>query len=86
MTELERQLMKALKEWGEQYEQDQKRLAGQVSSLSERVSRLAAQYERDQKQQAELVEDLLRQVGSLAEDYNKVAEALIAIHEHLSRS
>ena len=61
MTELERQLMGALKEWGEQYKRDQQRLTEQVEALSGRVE-------------------------SLAEDYRKIAEALTAIHEHLSNS
>ena len=75
MTELERQLMKALKEWGEQYEQGQKRQAGQVEALGRQVSSLtgqvealarqletfAEQYEREQQEQAERVEALTGQ-------------------------
>ena len=99
MTELERQLMTALKEWGEQYEQGQQQQAGQVTSLSKQVSSLATrvqqlstQYAQEREQQAEQVgtlagqvEALLRQVNSLAADYKKIATALIAIHKHLSK-
>ena len=45
MTELERQLMKALKEWGEQYEQGQTQQAERVESLAKQVSSLSKQVE-----------------------------------------
>lgn len=83
MTELERQLMKALKEWGEQYEQDQKQLAGQVNSLSEQVTALAkqlgtfaAQYEREQQEHAARVEALTAQAEALARAYKNLATLL----------
>ena len=41
MTELERRLMKALKEWGEQYEQGQKQQAEQVEALASDYRELA---------------------------------------------
>ena len=90
MTELERQLMKALKEWGEQYEQGQKQQAEQVEALGRQVSSLsvqveasarhletfAAQYEREQQKQADRVEALTRQVEALASDYRELATLL----------
>lgn len=83
MTELERQLMKALKEWGEQYEQGQKQQAAQVesltrqvSNLAEQVESLAGQYEREQQEHAERVEALTKQVEVLASDYRDLATLL----------
>ena len=83
MTELERQLMKALKEWGEQYEQGQKRqseqveaLSGQVERLAKQVKALARQYGPEQEQQAERVKALSGQVEQLASDYRDLAELL----------
>ena len=80
MTELERQLMKALKEWAEQYEQGQKQQGEQVSSLSKQVEALArhletfaAQYEREQQEHAKRVEALTEQVEVLASDYKELA-------------
>ena len=78
MTELERQLMKALKEWGEQYEQGQTQqaeqveaLARQVNDLGEQVETLASQYEQGQTQQATQVEALAGQVNNLAMQYKR---------------
>ena len=83
MTELERRLMKALKEWGEQYEPGQQQQAEQVEALGRQVSSLsvqvealarhletfAAQYEREQQEQADRVE-------ALASDYRELATLL----------
>ena len=90
MTELERHLMRALKEWGAQYEQGQKQQAGQVEALGKQVSSLtgqvealarqletfAAQYEQEQQQHAERVKVLTGQVEALASDYRDLAELL----------
>ena len=78
MTELERQLMKALKEWGEQYEQGQQQLAEQVEALAaqvndfgELVETLASQYEQGQTQQAAQVEALAKQLTTFATQYKR---------------
>ena len=75
MTELERRLMKALKEWGEQYEQGQQQ-AEQVEASARHLETFAAQYEREQQEQAERVEALTRQVEALASDYRELATLL----------
>ena len=53
MTELEQRLTTEFGKLAEQYEQEQKRLAGQVERLEEQVRKLAEQYARDQKRLAE---------------------------------
>ena len=52
MTELEQRLTNEFGKLAEQYEQEQKRLAGQVERLEEQVRKLAEQYARDQKRLA----------------------------------
>ena len=76
-------VMKALKEWGEQYEQGQKQHAEQVTSLSTQVEALArhletfaAQYEREQQEHAKRVEALTEQVEDLASNYKDLARLL----------
>lgn len=46
MTELERQLMNALREWSEQYKRDQEQLTAQVEALSAQVESLAEDYKK----------------------------------------
>ena len=83
MTELERQLMQALKQWGEQYEQGQKQQAEQLEALAKQVNALGSQYMRDQKQQAELVaslagqvEALAKRIGTLTQHYTTLGDLL----------
>lgn len=83
MTELERQLMQALKKWGDQYEQGQKQqaeqvvsLSGQVEALAKQLKTFAAQYDREQQQHAEQVKALTEQVEALASDYRDLATLL----------
>ena len=58
MSELEQRLTNELGKLAEQYGQDQKRLAGQVTRLEEQVRQLAGQYARDRKRWDEQVEKL----------------------------
>ena len=46
MTELERQLTKALKELSAQYEREQKQQAGRVEDLRQQVEQLGRQVQR----------------------------------------
>ena len=70
MTELEQRLTNEFGKLAEQYEQDQKRLAGQVERLEEQVRQLAEQYAEAQKQYAAWV-DL---TNLLAQDHQKMGE------------
>ena len=80
MSELEQRLAKELSKQAEQYEQDQKRLAGQVEHLEEQVRKLAEQYARDQKRLAEQVQQLAEQQAS---DLNGYIEWSKRTGEHL---
>ena len=67
MTELEQRLTKEFGKLAEQYERDQRRLAGAVERLEEQVRQLAGQYAREQTQLAGQVEALtenMQQLGS----------------------
>ena len=65
MTELERQLTRALKELSAQYEREQKRQAGLIEGLSKQVSQLGGQVRR----LAEDYEQLASDYVGLANDY-----------------
>ena len=52
MTELEQRLTNEFGKLAEQYERDQRRLAGAVERLEEQVRQLAGQYAREQTQLA----------------------------------
>ena len=68
MTELEQRLTNELGKLAEQYGQDQKRLAGQVTRLEEQVRQLAEQYAQAQKEYAEWA----NRTTALAEDHQKM--------------
>lgn len=83
MTELERQLMEALTGLAEQYERDQKRLAGQVEDLSERIETRMKALTGSMNSLTRLVnrhtaqaEQLERRVEFLAEQYAALAAQL----------
>ena len=80
MTELEQRLTTEFGKLAEQYEQEQKRLAGQVERLEEQVRKLAEQYARDQKRLAEQVQQLAEQQAS---DLNGYIEWSKRTGEHL---
>ena len=65
MTELERQLTRALQELSAQYEREQKRQAGLIEGLSGQVGQLAGQVQR----LAEDYEQLASDYAGLASDY-----------------
>ena len=67
MTELEQRLTNEFGKLAEQYERDQRRLAGAVERLEEQVRQLAGQYAREQTQLAGQVEALtgnMQQLGA----------------------
>ena len=68
MTELEQRLTNEFGKLAEQYEQEQKRLAGQVERLEEQVRQLAEQYAQAQKEYAEWA----NRTTALAEDQQKM--------------
>ena len=72
MTELERQLTKALERLSAQYEMEQQRHSGQVEALQQRVERQTAQSETLREQ----VERLSGQMTRLAADYRTIAATL----------
>ena len=87
MSELEQRLAEELSRLAEQYEQDQKRLAGQVERLEEQVSwpgsarawKLAEQYAREQQEHiqwasfiTELVKKLDASYKTLTDDLNEL--------------
>ena len=74
MTELERQLTKALETLSAQYGMEQRRHSGQVEALRQRVERQAAQSEALQEQ----AERLTGQMTRLAADYRTLAATLRA--------
>ena len=74
MTELEQRLTNEFGKLAEQYEQEQKRLAGQVERLEEQVRKLAEQYARDQKRLAEQVQQLAEQQASDLNGYIEWSE------------
>ena len=53
MTEFEERLTHEYSTLAEQYEQEQKRLAGQVENLGKQVRQLAEQYARERKAHTE---------------------------------
>lgn len=65
MTELERQLTKALRRLSAQYERDQKEHAAGVASLRRQVERLRGDYRR-----------LGDEYGRLAVDYRRIVKIL----------
>ena len=65
MSELERQLLRALQSLAAQYEREQERQAALVDGLSEQVASLSEQ-----------VEQLAKDYKALASDYRKIANAL----------
>lgn len=69
MTELERQLTRALKALSTQHEREQKRQAGLIEGLSEQVSQLEGQVRR----LAEDYEQLAGDYADLASDYRALA-------------
>ena len=79
MTELERQLTKALGELSAQYEREQKQQAERVEDLRQQMQRLEEAVKDLQPQlgrTAGLAEDLQRQVKLLAKDYRHIAAVL----------
>ncbi len=72
MTELERQLTKALERLSAQYEMEQQRHSEQVEALEQRVEQQAAQSETLRQQVAQLT----GQVTHLARDYRTLAATL----------
>ena len=79
MTELERQLTKALRELSGQYEREQKQQAERVEDLRRQMQRLEEAVKDLQPQlgrTAELAENLQRQVKLLAQDYRDIAALL----------
>ena len=68
MSELEQRLTNEFGKLAEQYGQDQKRLAGQVTRLEEQVRQLAEQYAQAQKKYAEWA----NRTTALAEDHQKM--------------
>ena len=72
MTELERQLMTALRRLSAQYETEQQRHCGQVVALQQRVEQQAAQSETLRRR----VEQLSGQVTCLDADYRALAATL----------
>ena len=72
MTELERQLTKALERLSAQYEMEQQRHSAQVGALQQRVEQQAAQSDTLRKQVAQLT----GQVTRLARDYRTLAATL----------
>ena len=72
MTELERQLMTALRTLSAQYETEQQRHSGQVEALQQRVEQQAAQSETLRRR----IEQLSGQVTCLDADYRTLAATL----------
>ena len=72
MTELERQLMTALRALSVQYETEQQRHSEQVEALQQRVEQQAAQSETLRQR----VERLSGQVTGLDTDYRTLAATL----------
>lgn len=72
MTELEKHLSEALRSLSAQYEQEQRRSAGQIAGLSGQVTSLREQVEQLQGHVNDLGEDYAR----LAADYRQIANAL----------
>ena len=65
MTELEQRLTNEFGKLAEQYERDQKRLAGAVERLEEQVRQLAGQQDSDLKRYIEWSKTLGEQVTHL---------------------
>ena len=74
MTELEQRLTNELSKLAEQYEQDQKRLAGQVEHLEEQVRELVAQQDADLEGYIGWSKTLGEQVTHLGEQVQKLAD------------
>ena len=72
MSELERQLLRALQSLAAQYKREQERQAALVDGLSEQVTRLSEQVTSLSRQ----VEPLAKDYKALAGDYRKIASAL----------
>ena len=72
MTDLERQLTRALKKLSGQYEREQRRHSGQVEALQRQVERLSAENEALRMR----IERLDGQVTRLAESYGTLAAIL----------
>ena len=69
MTELEQRLTTEFGKLAEQYEQEQKRLAGQVGHLEEQVRQLADQHASDLKGYIKWSKTLGEQVQQLADQH-----------------
>ena len=74
MTELEQRLTNELSKLAAQYEQDQKRLFGQVEHLEEQVRELAAQQDTDLEGYIKWSKTLGEQVTHLGEQVQKLAD------------
>ena len=88
MSDLEQRLVKEWSKLAEQYEQDQKRLSGQVERLEEQVRKLAGQSARDQKRLAEQVESLtenMMRLGGHVTVLTNAYESTNASHNALVR-
>ena len=72
MTELEKQLSKALQSLSAQYEREQSSAAGRIAGLSRQVTTLREQVEQLQAH----VNDLAADYSKLAADYRRIANAL----------
>ena len=72
MSELERQLTRALKELSAQYEREQKRQAGLIEDLAEQLQQVASSQQD--------IEDRLNGLASdyeqLAADYKRIVDGL----------
>lgn len=79
MTELERQLMIALRRLSEQYETEQQQRAEEQRRHSEQLEALQSRIERQDAESGILrqrIERLDAQVTGLAQDYGTLAETL----------
>ena len=75
MTELEQRLTTEFGKLAEQYEQEQKRLAGQVERLEEQVRQLADQHASDLKGDIGWSENMAEQQGILNAHVEKLTKA-----------
>ena len=86
MTELEQRLTNEFGKLAEQYERDQRRLAGAVERLEEQVRQLAGQYAREQTQLAGQVEALTENMQQLGAHVTILTNAYEGTFEECERN
>ena len=85
MTELEQRLTNEFGKLAEQYEQEQKRLAGQVERLEEQVRQLADQQRSDLQEYVKWSKTLLgEQVQQLADQHADELKEYVGWSEHMA--